>query len=65
LENLIIFLKNYGNEKKKLKRDLEFLEEMKQYAIKWDEKRDTPSRDMLFCMIGDWINEINEKLEQR
>ena len=43
-------------------RDLSFLKDMKSHAIKAFDLRDIVSREMLFKMIYDWIEELEKKV---
>lgn len=42
--------------------DLEFLKEMKEHLANWDENKDGASRDSVFEMVQDWIDELEENL---
>lgn len=43
------------------KKDLKFLKQMKAYFIKANNYNDTVAREMLGCMIDDWIDELLKK----
>lgn len=45
-------------------KDVAFLEEMKQCAIKAFERNDVVSREMLLRMIDDWITELKNKKDE-
>lgn len=42
----------------KKKKDIDFLKEMKERLEKWRDNNDWSERDMVFNMIDDWINEL-------
>jgi hypothetical protein len=50
------------NTKEALKKDIDFLDEIKENAIKWNQSNDYVSRDMLYKLIDDWRDELSEDL---
>lgn len=67
LELRIVDLEQYIFKKKTekedtLNTDIAFLKELQTYCEKWDEKQDYMSTQMVFKMISDWIDDLNEQL---
>jgi hypothetical protein len=50
------------NTKKALQKDIDFLNEIKENVIKWNQGNDYVARDMLYKLIDDWRNELSEYL---
>jgi hypothetical protein len=48
------------NTKEAIQKDIDFLAEIKESAIKWKEGNDCVARDMLFTLIDDWSNELSD-----
>lgn len=43
-----------------IKKDLDFLREIRIHLKKWESKRNDCSKDAAFQMINDWIDELKE-----